>query len=194
MDEAPAQAARPEAAGPLPRPAGEVRLPAASLRRLTRLCGELGSGGVAALREAGRIAGRQLVDGLSGAEEAGRQGLTDFFDELRGATAERGYGVAEYELLAGGVGRVELRGSPEAASGSDARRTDTRPGCHFAAGWLCGSLSAAAGEPVAVLEVSCGASPENDRCRFVVGAEPRLRTIRASLRAGASLEEALEDR
>lgn len=200
MDEAPASVSRPDAVGSS-RAAGEVRLPSDSLRRLSRLSGELGAGSVAVVREVGRSAGRALFDRLAESGDAGRMELDAFWSELRRAAAERGFGRVRYRVLDPDLGQIELLDSPEAA-GSDsdpaapgrAEPLPPRPGCHFAAGWIGGALSAAAGEPVAVLEVRCAADDDTGSCLFLVGEEPRLERIGASLRAGAaSLEAAIEE-
>lgn len=180
--------------GGSPPSEGCVWLPAGAFSRLSGRCGELGAGSVAALREAGRRAGRALVDGPSddpaGGGIAASQPLGRFWDQLRGAAGDRGFGLARYEVLADDVAGVDLRGSPEA---SVARGEGLpRPGCHFAAGWLGGALTAAAGEPVAVLEVRCAAETRSADCRFLVGPEGRLQRIRLALRGGLSVEEAVE--
>ena len=172
----------------------EVRLPAASLRRLSSLCGELGTGGIAALREAGRVAGRRLVETLPTDHGAAELGVQRFWTALAGAAADAGFGRVEYRVLEADVGEVELRSSPEALT-TERGAGFTRRGCHFASGWIGGALSAAAGEPVAVLEVQCAAGGDAATCRFLVGEESRLEEIRASLRGGAgTVREALEDR
>lgn len=192
MTEPASTAARSESApgGRPPREIG-VRLPAAALSLLSGRCGELGSGSVAALRDAGRTAGRELLAAMSGEGEPSGWPVGRFWAELRGAAEERGLGLADYEVLAPDVARVDLRGSPEASRPS-ADGPRPRPGCHFAAGWLGGALTAVAGEPVAVLEVDCAAGGEEAACRFLLGPEARLREVRVALRGGASLAEALE--
>lgn len=196
MAPAPTSAAGPEASEAGPAGADGVRLPAAALRRLSRLLGEPGGGGVPALREAGRTAGRRMVRELGGDGAAADRPLPAFWRELRDAAGERGWGHAAYGVLSGAVGEVTLRGSPEADGGAapDADARSRRAGCHFAVGWIGGALSEAAGEPVTVLEVECRGGRDATACRFLVGREARLREILASLRAGASVEEALEER
>jgi len=190
MDEAPAPAKGPDAFASH-RSGDEVRLPSDCLRRLSRLSSELGSGSVAVLREVGRSAGSELVERLAGNGDAGEMDLDAFWSELRRAAGERGFGRPRYRVLEADLGEVELTDSPEA--GGSRSEPPSRPGCHFAAGWIGGALSAAAGEPVAVLEVRC-AGDGGRSCRFLVGAEPRLQEIGASLRAGAdSLEAAVEE-
>lgn len=184
MDDGPTSAARPDAADrERTDSGGEVRLPGESLRRLSRLCGELGSGSIAALRDAGRTAGRILVDDVSG-DGAGEMPLDRFWTELAEASAEAGFGRVEYRVVDRDVGEVQLAGSPEAGgAGSDGGLSPR--GCHFACGWIGGALSAAAGEPVAVLEVECAAGGGAGCCRFLVGPERRLEEVRSSLRSGA---------
>lgn len=194
MDDAPAPSSRPDAPGPSPAGDDGVRLPAESLRRLSRLGSELGAGGVAVLREAGRTAGHRLVAGLPGPEPPETMELARFWNEVGRAAAASGLGRVRYRVLAGDVGEVRLRGSPEAAVPSARGPAARVAGCHFGAGWIGGALTAAAGEPVAVLEVSCAAASDGDECRFLVGREARLEELRADLRSGASLEEALAGR
>lgn len=195
MDDAPSPATGAATAGSGPTPGGDVRVPVDSLRRLSRLSGELGTGSVAVLREAGRAAGRALVDELPGREPSDELSLERFWEQLGRAADGRGFGRAEYSVVRDDVARVELTASPEACPPPEAvDGGEPRPGCHFAAGWLGGALTAAAGEPVAVLEVECGAGDDDPSCRFLVGAEDRLEEIRASMAAGASVEEALEGR
>lgn len=174
--------------------ADEIRLPADALRRLSRLCGELGTGSIAALREAGRTAGRNLVAALPTSDGAPELEVDRFWTELSGAAEDAGYGRVEYRVLEADVGEVELRHSPEARAAGPG---DASPpgGCHFASGWIGGALSAAAGEPVAVLEVQCAAEDDTADCRFLVGEERRLEEIRRTLRQGArTVDQALEDR
>lgn len=195
MDDAPTSSPRPDAADRvLPDPGDGVRLPADALRRLSRHCGELGTGSTAALRDAGRTAGRRLVEDLPGGEGAGEMSLERFWRALAGVADGAGFGRVEYRVLREDVGGVELRGSPEAGrAGSD--DTPATGGCHFACGWIGGALSMVAGEPVAVLEVECAAGSGAGTCRFLVGSERRLEEIRVSLRSGAgSLAEALGER
>ena len=177
MDDAPASASR--------RDAAEIRLPADSLRRLSRLCSELGTGSIAALREAGRAAGRKLVESIAAGQGAGDLGMERFWTELDAAAAEAGFGRVGYRVVEADVGEVQLRASPEARAPANGAAF-ARGGCHFACGWIGGALSAAAGEPVAVLEVECAADGDGAACRFLVGAESRLREIRSSRRAAAA--------
>lgn len=174
--------------------ADEIRLPADALRRLSRLCDELGTGSIAVLREAGRAAGRTLVATLPASDGAPELGVDRFWAELGGAAEDAGYGRVGYRVLEADVGEVELRHSPEA--GPDGSGGGLPPGgCHFAAGWIGGALSAAAGQPVAVMEVQCAAGDDATACRFLVGEESRLEEIRRTLRAGdRTVDEALEDR
>lgn len=184
MNDGPTSTARPDAADRERMDAGgDVRLPGESLRRLSRLCGELGGGSIAALRDVGRTAGRRLVGDVRG-DGSGEMSLDRFWAELAEAAAGAGFGRVEYRVLDRDVGEVELTGSPEAAP-SDGEGGLSPHGCHFACGWIGGALSAAAGEPVAVLEVECAAGGGEDSCRFLVGPRRRLEEVRTSLRSGA---------
>lgn len=195
MNDASTSASRSDAADSArPERRDEIRLPTESLWRLSRLCGELGPGSIAALREAGRAAGRRLVATLPPSDDASALGVERFWTELTGAADDAGFGRVVYRVLEADVGEVELRGSPEARAGGSPTGF-ARRGCHFASGWIGGALSAAAGQPVAVLEVQCAAEGDARTCRFLVGEESRLENIRSSLRAGAgTVGEALEDR
>ncbi len=66
-----------------------------------------------------------------------------------------------------------------------------RAGCHFATGLLGGVFSRAAGRPIAVLEVHCGAHA-GQPCLFLVGSEARLTTVHRKLTTGTALTAALE--
>lgn len=193
MDDAPASAPRPDPPGRARTdPDEDVRLPGESLRRLSRLCGELGSGSIAALRDAGRTAGRRLVEDLFDGG-AGEMALDRFWTELGEAAADAGFGRVEYRVVDQDVGQVQLTDSPEAGHAGAGGLPSQ--GCHFGCGWIGGALSAAAGEPVAVLEVECAAGGDGTCCRFLVGPERRLEEVRISLRSGAgSLAEALGER
>lgn len=156
----------------VPDPAFEAM--AAALRRS-------GPRGQDALREAGRAAGEAFFEVMDGGE---RRSPGEFWDEARRVTASAGVGRPEYAVLAPGVGSVTLTGGPELG------RSD--PGaCHFAAGWIGGLLTGAAGEPVAVFEVRCASLGPVDACRFLVGSAARLRRIRRRLADGEPLFRAV---
>lgn len=156
----------------VPGPAFEAM--AAALRRS-------GSRGQGALREAGRAAGEAFFDAMDAGEQ---RSPGEFWDEARRVTASAGVGRPEYAVLAPGVGSVTLTAGPEL------RRSD--PGaCHFAAGWIGGLLTGAAGEPVAVFEVRCASLGPVDACRFLVGSAARLRRIRRRLADGEPLFRAV---
>lgn len=173
---------------PTPSGRSDVRLPADSLRALSRaaLDGDEATG--RALLEAGRRAGSSICSEVASEVDPSTDSMASFWDAARAALSERGLGDASYEHLDGGVAEIRLSGGPEAGA---ARENGAGPaGCPFATGLVAGLLSEAAGAPVAVLEVACR-SGGAEACRFLVGDEPRLRTIRRHVLDGVSLEEAI---
>lgn len=163
----------------------DVRLPASVLAELVRRCDRVGPGALGALRATGRVAGAELADDLSRETPPQATGRKAYWRALSRIIEDMGFGPAAYEVLTPGVGSVTLPELPEA------EREDASPGCPFTTGMLAGLLGHAAGEAVAVLEVECrvGGHPA---CRFLVGSEARLRTIRERLVGGRDLQEALE--
>lgn len=165
------------------RPA--LRLPARVLPELVQRCDRVGHDALGALRATGRVAGAELADELATEVPPETAGRREYWEVLERTLGEMGFGRVTYEVLTPGVASVTLPELPEAD------REDGSPGCPFTTGLLAGLLGHAAGETVAVLEVECrvGGHPS---CRFLVGPEPRLRTIRERLVGGSDLTEALE--
>lgn len=152
-------------------------LPGPAFRALAGSLLRSGASGRESLREAGRIAGELLYGAM---DEGGAMPPAEFWAEVRRLAASAGLGRPEYAVLAPGVGSITL------ADGPEVERPDSGA-CHFAAGWLGGVLTRAAGEPVAILEVRCAALGPGEECRFLVGSEARLREVRRDLEGGASL-------
>jgi predicted hydrocarbon binding protein len=162
-----------------------IRLPATVLAELARRCELAGPEALGALRAAGRLMGTELLAALGDGVDPERTRPTAFWEAVGEELANMGFGRVHYEVHSGGVASVVLPELPEASGRLD------HPGCPFATGMLAGLLGGAAGEPVAVLEVECRAGG-HPACRFLVGAEHRLRTVRERLMDGSSLPEALE--
>jgi len=162
-----------------------VRLPAAVLADLVRRCERAGPDAVAALRGAGRLAGTELLEVVADRADPERAGRTAFWEAVGAELDGMGFGPVAYEVLTGGIASIVLPELPEAGERHD------HPGCPFTTGMLAGLLGGAAGETVAVLEVECRAGGHR-ACRFLAGAEHRLRTVRERLMGGDSLPEALE--
>lgn len=162
-----------------------VRLPAMVLPELVRRCGRVGPGALGAMRATGRAAGGELAEELAGEAPPDQVDREAYWRTLGRTLREMGFGEVGYEVLTSGVASVTFPALPEAD------RSDGNAGCPFTTGLLAGLLGHAAGEAVAVLEVECrvGGHPA---CRFLVGAEPRLRAIRERLVTGSELSEALE--
>ncbi|MFQ5690297.1 MAG: V4R domain-containing protein [Gemmatimonadota bacterium] len=167
----------------LPEPI--VCVPVSALRTLAKQCARLGEPGLAGLREAGRVAGRCIFDALGWTPAT----LTPaaFWTALDGKLQELGLGSLDFEALDPGLGVVEWKRSPEAGDRSDTAET---VGCELATGILHGALSRAAGRPVSVLEVKCGAGT-GEACRFLVASESRLSAIRERVSCGTPVEAAL---
>ena len=162
-----------------------LRLPARVLPELVQRCDRVGRDALGALRATGRVAGAELAEELADSVPPDAAGRREYWEALELSIGDMGFGSVTYEVLTPGVASVTLPGLPEAD------REDGSPGCPFTTGLLAGLLGHAAGETVAVLEVECrvGGHPA---CRFLVGPEPRLRTIRERLVGGRDLSEALE--
>lgn len=175
--------------GPPSRPWEDgLSLPGRAFRVLAADLGRAGPSGRAALRESGRLAGEALFATLEGGAEASPEA---FWEEVRRVAASAGLGRPEYSVLAPGIGSVALAGGPGSDTGGPGDGGRSRGSCHFAAGWIGGLLTRAAGEPVAVLEVSCAALGDGDACRFLLGSGGRLREVRRRLAEGTGLAGAV---
>lgn len=176
-----------------PHPTGppDVRVPSESLRLLARSGDRPATG---ALREAGRRAGEAIADELAPRCEPEEVPMAEYWATVREALARRGFGDAEYRVLGPGAAEIRIAGAPEARphrdGGAGGAEADAG-GCPFATGLLAGLLSRVAGSPVAVLEVACLGRGE-ETCRFLAGAEERLRSVRSEILAGATVEEAVD--
>ena len=101
--------------------------------------------------------------------------------------ARRGWGTLRHEQAHDAVGLLHSRDwaepPPDGPTGSDAS-------CGFTTGFLSGLLSALAGGPVAVLEVSCRGRGD-DACTFAFGSETAIHELYGHLLDGADMAAAL---
>ncbi|MDF1505529.1 V4R domain-containing protein [Roseisolibacter sp. H3M3-2] len=142
-------------------------------------------GGEARLRDAGYDAGRALYDDFAawmadraGVEDPSRASLATFGESLGAYAAAHGWGTLELEPEAPGAkGLPTLRAAgwfevePEGAA--------PYPACQFTTGLLAGFLGRLAGQPLAVLELSCASCGE-PACRFVIGSAAALAQVYAA--------------
>lgn len=166
-----------------------VRLPPRFLAHLSELCGRAGPDAASALREAGRELGESLLEELPDRFDPAAASPGEFWEAAAGLLAERGMGRLEVEIRTPSVAELWLEGSPEAARADGAG--EGLSNCPFATGLLAGLLTAAADEPVPVLQVAPTADGDG-ACRWLAGPEASLEEIRGSLEEGASVREALE--
>jgi hypothetical protein len=163
-----------------------MRLPQAVLATLADRCGQLGEPGISALRETGRVAGTLLFDGLgTGAEDLDKD---DFWSALDARIRQLHLGFVHFEPLDRGLAVLAWHEMPETGAEGSAPRITS--GCHLATGLLGGLLGRAAGQPIAVLEVACGADG-SEPCWFLIGSESRLTAIHDRLARGEDLRAAL---
>jgi predicted hydrocarbon binding protein len=165
-------------------PARGVALPAALVRAL-RTAAVAADGGEARLRDAGFAAGHALYDDFSawmadraGVEDPSRASLPAFGESLGAYAAAHGWGALALEPDAGdarGLPTLRATGWFEAEPAGAA----PYPACHFTTGLLAGFLRRLAGQPLAVLEVSC-ASCGDAACRFAIGSEGALQELFAA--------------
>jgi len=170
----------------------DVALPAsifATLRQeLAKEAGALPT--IHALHAAGYAAGSAAADGLLGGRDG--DGLQTpggvFWDRLSQALHRRGWGRLEHQAPHEGVGLLVSRDWIEAEEADEEDREQAS--CSFTSGYLSGLLTAGAGGPVAVLEVSCRARGD-DACTFAFGSEGAIHDLYGSLLDGADLDGAL---
>ncbi len=166
---------------------GALRFPPRFLASLSDRCARAGPDAVSALRESGRELGERLVGDLPDGHGPADAAPDSFWEEVGGLLADRGLGDLSFSVATPAVAELRLRDGPE--SGTDGPSGSR--GCPFTTGLLAGLLTAAADEPVAVLEVGCR-SDGDGACRWLAGAETALEAVRTSLEDGASVREAME--
>ncbi len=105
--------------------------------------------------------------------------LGEFFSTL-------GWGRLEVEIPRAGVASLSSPSWAEADADSGA----SQPSCHLTTGLLADLLGRVAGIDLAVMEVECRSRGDRE-CRFVLGGLETLEQVHRSLRAGASVAEAM---
>lgn len=163
----------------------EIRMPSPALQALSAAADRGGEVVAAAVRGAGRAAGEEIARRIAGAVSISELDTDDFWSAANAETDARGLGTFEWKRGMGGHAELLVRGAPDLAEGARA----SRGGTPFTEGLIEGLLTAAAEEPVGVVR-----APLDDGAgiRFVIGSPVALRHVQARLRAGATLEQALE--
>jgi hypothetical protein len=170
--------------------AREVAIPATALaaldRALTEHAGSLAR--LHTLHAAGYEAGRAFwasfdrpPRGPSNAMPARR-----FWPALSRFLEARGWGSLTHESAHPGVGLLLSRDLAESAE-----RNEPQPVCAFTTGLLAHLLTRTAGQPVAVLEVTCRARGD-EHCTFAFGSEATVHDLYGLLLEGGDLGRALE--
>lgn len=167
----------------------EVVLPvtvfAALRRELEKEVGTLPT--VHALHHAGYATGVEAASTFgAGTDSVAELHAAEFWDRLRAFFTRRGWGTLEHEAPHPGIG---LLTSSDWVEGGD-REPDPESSCSFGTGFLSGLLSELAGDPVAVLEVTCR-SRGDDACSFAFGSEQAIHELYGRLLEGTDLPRAL---
>ncbi len=168
---------------------GDIILPAGGLAELRRAIEETSAQGpVRALREAGRrLAGdAEMAVRQRGGGPVATLPQSTFWLELGRYFDDAGWGRIEHQRVNESLGAVLAWDWAE----SDPTENRDAPGCHLSTGLLAELLTRAAGQPVAVLEVTCR-SRGDEACRFLFGSPGRLMAVHRRLAEAGSLEDAL---
>lgn len=115
--------------------------------------------------------------------------VSAFWHRFSGFLSRRGWGNLEATAPHPGVG---LLTSDDWAEVGGAAHDVSRPSCSFSCGLLSHLLTRVAGEPVAVVEVSCRTAGDPS-CRFAFGSESTVAELYDLLRAGHDLDAALAE-
>ncbi len=168
----------------------EIAVPASvfiTLRNeLAKECGSLPT--IHALHAAGYAAGTTAAAGFAAGTEGGAASMAEdtFWSRTEAFFARRGWGSLTH---AQGSDAVGLLSSPDWMEATPAE-VDEEGSCSFTSGYLSGFLSAVAGGPVAVLEVTCRTRGD-DRCTFAFGSESAVHELYGQLLDGTDLEGAV---
>lgn len=168
----------------------EIALPAsifATLRQeLSKEAGVLPT--IHALHATGYAAGMAAASAFRTSPEEDVQSLpqAEFWSRLSGFFARRGWGTLTHVHRHQAVGILTSTDWVEGAE----RRTEEDASCSFSTGFLSGLLTALAGGPVAVLEVTCHARGD-ESCAFAFGAASAIHELYGQLLEGAELDGAL---
>jgi predicted hydrocarbon binding protein len=167
----------------------EVAIPSRSLKALrTSLRDEAGPGvAVQALQVAGYEAGGDLYPTFArGVGDASAMGGPQFWSRVANFLRERGWGSLHHAAPHPGVGTLSSTDWAEV----DESGEDAQPTCTFSSGLLAGFLTAAAGTPVAVLQVGC-VSQGDAACVFAFGSEQTVQSLYQLLLDGFPFDDAL---
>jgi hypothetical protein len=170
----------------------ECRIPVQTLLHLRRAFRQWGTplGAVHALHEAGYATGAALLSDLTmalGGTDPSDLEVSAFWAATSEFLSDRGWGILEPPArLHSGIGLLRLAAGAE----SDPSSGETQPSCAFTAGLLSHLLTAAAGGPIATLEIDCR-SRGDEACRFLYGSAVAIHEVYGHLLEGNTLEEAL---
>lgn len=141
-----------------------------------------------ALHAAGYAAGAEAAGAFRAVPEEDVGGLAEgvFWTRLAGFFIRRGWGTLVRSTEHPAVGLLTSRDWVESAGAE----TSEDASCSFSTGFLSGLLTALAGGPVAVLEVSCRGRGD-DRCGFAFGSETAVHELYGHLLESGDLAGAL---
>jgi hypothetical protein len=164
----------------------EVRVPSSALQALTAAADRGGEVVATAVRDAGRAAGEEIARRIAEVVSLSELDTDDFWSAANAETDARGLGTFEWKRGIGGHAELLVHGAPDLAEGT---RVSATGGTPFTEGLIEGLLTAAAEEPVGVVQAPLD---DGEGTRFVIGSPVALRHVALSLRGGATLEQALE--
>jgi len=146
---------------------------------------------VHALHAAGYGTGADLQQALVRhlGDDASGLPVSTLWHRFSGFLSRRGWGSLEATTPHAGVG---LLTSDDWAEVGGAPDNESRPSCSFSCGLLSYLLTRVAGEPVAVVEVSCRTAGD-PTCRFAFGSESTVAELYDLLRVGHDLDAALSE-
>jgi hypothetical protein len=164
----------------------EVRVPSSALQALAAAADRGGEVVATAVRDAGRAAGEEIARRIAEVVSLSELDTDDFWSAANAETDARGLGTFEWKRGIGGHAELLVHGAPDLAEGT---RVSATGGTPFTEGLIEGLLTAAAEEPVGVVQAPLD---DGEGTRFVIGSPVALRHVALSLRGGATLEQALE--
>src|SRR5690625_3096943 len=143
-----------------------------------------------ALQRAGQSSGDILFEHLHEDSTTGtlaELGEVFWGERLYTHFVEEGWGGMHFEEIHKGLGSLT---SPDWLE-ADPNEGAPRPSCHFTTGLLANLFGRIAEVEIGVLEVECR-SKGDLHCRFLFGGRNALENLYAEIRAGATLEAAIE--
>jgi hypothetical protein len=175
---------------PNERSGRDVAIPAIGLSSLRRILQEEAGPlpAINALHGAGYQSGEALWDALrrGAGKELAALDETSFWSKLTAALSKRGWGSLAHSAAHPGIGLLASADWAESQGVSGSHQ----PSCTFSTGMLSALLSGAAGDPVAVLEVTCRTRGD-ERCTFAFGSAATVHDLYGLLLEGQALEAAL---